>query len=309
MTVPGCIAENHPLREYAAIGIGGRARYFASVASMHDLQQAASFARERQLPLYVLGRGSNVLIQDAAVQGVVVVLSGVFKEMSFQPGTGTVTAGAGVPLIKLGAALARRGHAGCAYMGVIPGSVGGAVRMNAGTGQGQEIACHLLRVRVFDPIRIEESWLEKGQLQLSYRQSILSRMSLIVLEAIFRLPDQPEAVPGQALAGIKALFAQRRAAQPHSRQTFGSTFKNPAGVEHAAGWYLERAGMKGMRCGGAMVPHEHANWIINTGCARSDEVKELIETGQARVLEKFGILLEREVVYVPEDMCPTLNPR
>ncbi len=308
MTVPGCIAEHHPLSAYAAIGIGGRARYFAAVASMHDLQQAASFARERQLPVYVLGRGSNVLIQDDVVQGVVVVLSGAFKEMSFQPGIGTVTTGAGVPLIKLGAALARRGYAGCAYMGVIPGSVGGAVRMNAGTGPEQEIACHLMRVRVFDPVRIEESWLEKGQLQFSYRQSILSRMPRIVLEAIFRLPDQPESVQGQALADIKALFARRRAVQPHSRQTFGSTFKNPA-AEHAAGWYLERAGMKGMRCGGAMVSPEHANWIINTGCARSDEVKELIEKCQARVLEKFSIVLEREVVYVPEDMGTALNPR
>ena len=301
MTVPGCIAEHHSLKAYAAIGTGGRARFFAAAASMHDLQQVVSFARERQLPVYVLGRGSNVLIQDDAVQGVVAVLSGAFKEMSFQQGT--VTAGAGVPLIKLGAALARRGYAGFAYMGVIPGSVGGAVRMNAGTGQGQEIACHLMRARVFDPACMEESWLEQEKLQFSYRTSILFRMQLIVLEAVFRLPEQREAVPGQALADIKALFARRRAAHPHTRYTFGSTFKNPAGAEHSAGWYLEHAGMKGMRSRGAMVPHEHANWIINTGGARSQDVKELIEKGQARVLEKFGILLEREVVYLPQDMA------
>jgi UDP-N-acetylmuramate dehydrogenase len=301
--VPGCIAEHHSLKAYTAIGIGGRVRYFAAAASMHDLQQVVSFARERQVPVYVLGRGSNLLIQDDAVQGVVVVLSGAFKEVSFQQGDGTVTAGAGVPLIKLGAALARRGYAGCAYMGVIPGSVGGAVRMNAGTGQGQEIACHLTGVRVFDPARMEQRWLEQGQLQFSYRTSVLSRMPLIVVEAVFRLPEQREAVPGQALADIKALFARRRVAYPHSRSTFGSTFKNPAGAEHSAGWYLEQAGMKGMHSGGAMVPHEHANWIINTGGARSDNVKELIETGRSRVLEKFGIALEREVVYLPQDMA------
>ena len=303
MTVPGCIVEHHPLRAYAAIGIGGQARYFAAAASMHDLRQASSFARERQLPLYVLGRGSNILIQDNIVQGVVVELSGAFKKMLFQQGAGTVTVGAGVPLIKLGAALARRGYAGFAYMGVIPGSVGGAVRMNAGTGQGQEIACHLMRARVFDPACMEESWLEQEKLQFSYRTSILFRMQLIVLEAVFRLPEQREAVPGQALADIKALFARRRAAHPHTRYTFGSTFKNPAGAEHSAGWYLDHAGMKGMRSGGAMVPHEHANWIINTGGARSDDVKDLIERGRGRVLEKFGILLEREVVYLPQDMA------
>ena len=109
MSLPGCIAEHHPLSAYAAIGIGGRARYFAAAASMQDLRQAVSFARERQVPVYVLGRGSNVLIQDDGVQGVVVMLSGAFKEMSFQSTAGTVTAGAGVPLIKLGVALARRG--------------------------------------------------------------------------------------------------------------------------------------------------------------------------------------------------------
>jgi UDP-N-acetylmuramate dehydrogenase len=297
------IIENHPLRTYTAIGIGGQARYFAAAASMHDLQQAVSFARERQVPVYVLGRGSNVLIQDDVVQGVVVMLSGAFKEMSFQSTAGTVTAGAGVPLIKLGVALARRGYAGCAYMGVIPGSVGGAVRMNAGTGQGQEIASHLTGVRVFDPVLMEERCLEQEQLQFSYRTSILSVTPQIVLEAVFKLPEEREAVPGQALADIKELFARRRAAHPRSRCTFGSTFKNPAGAEHSAGWYLEQAGMKGMHSGGAMVPHEHANWIINTGGARSDNVKELIETGRSRVLEKFGIALEREVVYLPQDMA------
>jgi UDP-N-acetylmuramate dehydrogenase len=303
MSLPGCIVEHHPLQAYAAIGIGGQARYFAAAASMHDLRQVASFARQRQLPVYVLGRGSNVLIQDDVVQAVVVMLSGAFKEMSFQQHAGTATAGAGVPLIKLGAGLARRGYAGCAYMGVIPGSVGGAVRMNAGTGQGQEIASHLTGVRVFDPVLMEERCLEQEQLQFSYRTSILSGTSQIVLEAVFRLPKEREAVPGQALADIKELFARRRAAHPHSRHTFGSTFKNPAGAEHSAGWYLEHAGMKGMRSGGAMVPHEHANWIINTGGARSDDVKELIERGRGLVFEKFGILLEREVVYLPQDMA------
>jgi UDP-N-acetylmuramate dehydrogenase len=260
-----------------------------------------SFARDRRLPLHVLGRGSNVLIHDDVVQSVVVMLSGAFKEMSFQQGAGTVTAGAGVPFIKLGVALARRGYAGCSYMGVIPGSVGGAVRMNAGTGQGQEICCHLLRVRVLDSASLDERWLEHGDLQFSYRTSILCRMPCIVLEAVFRLPEQRDSVPGQALADIKALFARRRAAHPRSRHTFGSTFKNPAGAEHSAGWYLEHAGMKGVRSGGAMVSLEHANWIINTGGAGSNDVKALIETGLRRVYEQFGIMLEREVVYIPED--------
>jgi UDP-N-acetylmuramate dehydrogenase len=173
--------------------------------------------------------------------------------------------------------------------------------MNAGTGHGQEIASHLLRARVLDPVSLEERWLEHGDCELAYRTSIVCRTQYIVLEAVFRLPEQRAAGPGQAFADIKALFARRRAAHPRSRHTFGSTFKNPAGAEHAAGWYLDHAGMKGMRSGGAMVSLEHANWIINTGGARSDEVKALIGTGQRRVYEQFGVMLEREVVCFPED--------
>jgi len=303
MTLPHGITEYRPLSPYTSIGIGGRARYFAAAASAADLEGIACFAREKRLPVCLLGRGSNVLIEDGAIDAVVVVLAGAFKKITFAADTGTVTAGAGVPLIKLGVALARHGCPGCAYMGVIPGSVGGAVRMNAGTGQGQEISSHLLQALVFDPVRLEEHCFGHDELQFSYRASLLSRMPLIVLEAVFRLPEERDVAPGQALADIKSLFAQRRAAQPKCRFTFGSTFKNPAGAEHSAGWYLEQTGMKGQRCGGAMVPHEHANWIINTGGARSAEVKELIEQSRTRVLEKFGILLEREVVYLPEDMA------
>ena len=267
MAAPACITEYKALSAYTTIGTGGRARYFAAAQSPEDLMQAASFAREKKLPLYLLGRGSNVLMPDDTIDGIVAVLAGVFREIAFNTSAETVTAGAGVPLIKLGVAIARQGHAGCTYMGVIPGSVGGAVRMNAGTGPGQEISSHLLRARVFDPATLAERWLERGELQFAYRESILSHTALIVLEAVFRLPREREASPGQALSDIKALFARRRASQPRSRHTFGSVFKNPAGAGHAAGWYLEQAGMKGMRCGGAMVPHEHANWIINTGGA------------------------------------------
>lgn len=303
MAVPACITEYQALSAHTTIGIGGRARYVAAARSPGDLREAAAFAGEKNLPLCLLGRGSNMLIADDTVSAVVAVLTGNFKTMSFSTSDATVTAGAGVPLIKLGMALARQGYSGCAFMAVIPGSIGGAVRMNAGIGPGRDIAAHLLRARVFDPHECAERWLEHKELQFSYRESILSRLPLIILEAVFKVPQEPEPVPEQALAAIKALFARRRASQPRSRLTFGSTFKNPAGAEHSAGWYLEQAGMKGVRCGRAMVPPEHANWIVNTGGARAGEVKELIDQGRSRVVEQFGITLEREVCYLPEDMA------
>lgn len=303
MRAPACITEYRELAPCTTIGTGGRARYFASAFSLEDLEQAASFARGKKLPLCVLGGGANVLVADGLVDAVVVVLGGSFRALSIDPGIAAARAGAGVPLIKLGVALARQGYPGCAFMGVIPGSIGGAVRMNAGISPGQDMASRLLRARVFDPERLEERWLALDELRFSYRKSMLPESPLIILEAEFSLPEARENKPGQALADIKALFARRRAVQPKSRFTFGSTFKNPAAAEHAAGWYLEQAGMKGARCGGAMVACEHANWIVNTGGAKSADIKELIEQCRERVHKKFSVSLEREVVYLPEDMA------
>lgn len=308
MAAPACIREYQELAARTTIGTGGTARYFAVARCLGDLMRAACFAREHGLPLFVLGRGSNVIAADGVVGAVVAVLGGAFREMSIDAGSAEVRAGAGVSLIKLGVALARQGYPGCAFMGVIPGSVGGAVRMNAGIPPGQDIASRLLRARVFDPQRLAERWLCRDDLRFSCRHSMLADSPLIVLEAVFALPEKRDPAPGQSLAAIKSLFARRRTAQPTSRFTFGSTFKNPAGAEHAAGWYLEQAGMKGARCGGAMVAREHANWIVNTGGARSSDVKALIEQGRTRVHEIFGIALEREVVYLPEDMAGLRQP-
>ncbi len=302
MAAPACITEYKALAPHTTIGIGGRARYFAAARSLSDLIEAALFARKNNLPLCLLGRGSNMLIADDTVLAVVAMLSGDFRHIAFSASEATVTAGGAAPLIKLGMALARRGYAGCSFMGVIPGSIGGAVRMNAGIGPGQDISSRLKRARVFAPLQCTARWLEHKDLEFSYRESIASRLPLIILEAVFRLPEDREPAPGQAVAAIKALFARRRATQPRSRFTFGSTFKNPAGAEHSAGWYLEQAGMKALRCGNAMVAPEHANWIVNTGGARSDDVRNLIEEGRRRVQKKFSIALEREIRYLPDDM-------
>ena len=123
----------------------------------------------------------------------------------------------------------------------------------------------------------------------------------IILKTTFTLPRQREAVKGEARGIISDILAQRHAKQPKNTRNFGSTFKRPAGG-NPPGWYLERVGMKGVRLGGAMVAEEHANWILNVDNAKSRDVKDLIVMGQKRVLDEFGIQLEREVIYLPEDM-------
>jgi len=297
------IKERFPLASRSRFQTGGRASYFAPVKNLTELRSALAIAGSQHLPLSVLGHGANVLISDEDFNGVVITLEGDFRAVSFDNKAQSVTAGAGAPLMQLGRLLAQQGYPGCSYMGVIPGSVGGAVRMNAGTADGQEIKNDLHRAELYDPEASCTVEYTGEDLAFGYRTSTLARSGLIVLRASFKLPSAKETGKGEAIEAITNLLERRRSRQHENPRTFGSTFKNPPGREHSAGWYLERTGMKGLRVGGAVVARKHANWILNDGGARTGDVKKIIATGQQRVFETFGIMLEREVVYLPEDSC------
>jgi UDP-N-acetylmuramate dehydrogenase len=246
----------------------------------------------------VLGKGSNILTPDGGLQGAMLKLAGELKRIVIDHSAGTVSAGGGAAFMLLGLLLARHGYPGFAYMGVIPGSVGGAVRMNAGIDHEQAIEKDFLRAVVLDPRTCEIKTLEARDLAFGYRTSCLTTQSLIVLEVFFRLPS--ETVLAEKTRGVlRSLLHKRRAVQPRCFRTFGSTFKNPPPPLHSAGWYLEQVGMRGVRQGGAMVAREHANWIINTGGATSADIVELIRIGRKRVFEKFGFDLQEEVIVVP----------
>ena len=176
----------------------------------------------------------------------------------------------------LGLQLARQGYPGFTYMGVIPGSVGGAVRMNAGIDREQAIEKDFLRAVALDLCTGEIKTLEAGELAFGYRTSCLAADSLMILEAVFRLPSETVSSRKNLGRTARAACNKRHAAQPRCFRTFGSTFKNPQPPLHPAGWYLEQVGMQGMRLGGAMVAREHANWIINTGGAKTMDILELI---------------------------------
>ena len=188
-----------------------------------------------------------------------------------------------------------------AFMGVIPGTVGGAVRMNAGTLEEGEIKDHFLNAQVLDPQTGELETCALEDMQFEYRKCALSQSRKILLQVTFSLPLIREKYQGEAREIINSILAIRRRKHPEIPLNFGSTFKRPAGGK-PPGWYLEHVGMKGMRSGGAMVAVEHANWILNMGNATSQDVKILISEGQKRIFEEFGINLEREVIYLPEDM-------
>lgn len=293
------LLSNEPMSRHTRIGTGGPAAVLAHADSIGAARDAVLLSRERGWPLLVLGKGSNILVPDAGYCGAVLKLGGKFRGIAVEPHSGTVRAGGGASLMLLGLLLAREGYAGFAYMGVIPGSVGGAVRMNAGIDSEQAISKDFVRASALDPDTGEIIALEKKDLAFGYRTSCLAARPLIIMEAVFSLPSSP--VGSQATLGaLRALLKQRHAAQPRCYRTFGSTFRNPPVPERSAGWYLDRVGMRGVRLGGAMVAHEHANWIINTGSAATSDILGLMRMGRTRVLEAFDVRLEEEVVVIKQ---------
>jgi UDP-N-acetylmuramate dehydrogenase len=287
------------LSRHTRIGTGGPAALLALAHSVEDVRTVVKLCREKDWPLMTIGRGSNLLVPDEGFQGGMLKLAGELQAIELDARQGIVRAGGGASLMGLGLLLARRGYQGFTYMGVIPGSVGGAVRMNAGIGSGEAIEKDFLRLRALDPATGDTLIIEKDESGFAYRSSCFAGRPLIILEAVFRLPSAT--LPSQeTLAALRALLRKRHAAQPRCYRTFGSTFKNPPHPLRPAGWYLEQVGMRGLRSGGAMVAFEHANWILNTGGAASADVLALMRTGRTRVFEIFGIQLEEEVVVAAQ---------
>ncbi len=298
---PEFFKPKYPLSSLTRFRTGGTARFFAKVNSLEDLKQTLYFSKQNDLPFYILGNGSNVIINDNDFQGIVITLGNGFDFISFEYNENKITAGAGTSLMKLGAKIAEHGHTGYAYMGVIPGTVGGAVTMNAGINDLEKIQCHFSSALVLNPETLKEKEYSLKKMNFNYRKSAVKNSDKIIIKSSFSLPDKKNVPGNDAKKKLKQLQDLRRKKQPKSSLTLGSTFKNPASSIHSAGWLLEKTGMKKMKAGGAMVSNEHANWIINTDHATSDDIKTLVDTGQNRVFEKFGISLEREIIYLPED--------
>ena len=293
---------NEPLRRHTRIGTGGPVSLLAFANTVDDVRETALLCRERDWPLIILGKGSNIVAPDEGYPGAMLKLGGQLSKIVIDRRAGTVSAGGGAALMVLGLKLARQGYPGFTYMGVIPGSVGGAVRMNAGIAGEQAIEKDFLRAVALDLRTGEITTMEANELAFGYRTSCLATRPLIILETVFRLPSETVSRE-RTLSELRALLNKRHAAQPRCFRTFGSTFKNPQPPLRSAGWYLEQVGMQGMRLGGAMVAREHANWIINTGNAKTSDIFGLICAGRKRVFEKFGLGLQEEVIIVPGSAC------
>jgi UDP-N-acetylmuramate dehydrogenase len=287
---PGSLREQVPLRDFTTWKVGGPAEWFAEPADRHSVLELAGWARGQGLSLRCIGAGSNLLIADGGLSGVSVCLRRL-QGSSLDPREGWVEAEAGEPIPTLARKAARAGLSGLEWAVGIPGTVGGAVVMNAGA-QGGCTAERLQAVLVADPANPEEPfWLQAAELAFAYRYSRLQSEPLIVLAARLRL--DPGHDPAAVTARTSANLNSRTTSQPYQLPSCGSVFRNPEPLK--AGRIIEAQGLKGLRIGGAEVSGLHANFIVNIGDARAADIDALIHEVQRRVLAGHGVFLHPEV--------------
>lgn len=292
----GELRLQEPMKQHTTFRIGGAADYFVLPSGEKELSEGLKLCKEYGVPYYVIGNGSNLLVSDKGFRGAIFCIGSQMGEIEAEEaedGFGILRAFAGASLSKLAAQAAEHGLSGLAFAGGIPGTVGGAVVMNAGA-YGGEIKDGIAWARLLWEDG-EIATLSKEELKLSYRHSILMERPGIVLEAAFRLKKGKKEDILAAMADYKQ---RRREKQPLNYPSAGSTFKRPEG--YFAGKLIMDAGLRGFRIGDAMVSEKHCGFVVNVGEATAAEVKELMEKIDQRVFGKFGVHLVPEVRLVGE---------
>ena len=290
------VEKNVPLARFTTLGTGGPARAFARPESLDELHGALAWSRERGLRVAAVGLGSNLLVADDGVEALVLRLAGDLARVEVD-GDVLVAGGGAANAVCLHRARSA-GLGGFEFACAIPGTVGGGVWMNAGA-YGGDFAQILVRALVGDGDGA--AWRTPEELGLRYRHSEL-RHGQVVARAELRLVPRPVE---EIKATIADLQAQRKAAQPTNKRTFGSVFKNPD-QELSAGRMLEACGLKGHRIGGAQISPRHANFIENADRARSADAVELMQEARRRALERFGVELRHEVEFLGPIALPPL---
>ncbi|HEY2258560.1 MAG TPA: UDP-N-acetylmuramate dehydrogenase [Solirubrobacteraceae bacterium] len=287
--LPTGVTRGFPLARLTTIRAGGPAELFARPGTVAELETLLGWAEEHRIEVGVVGSGSNLLVADAGVRGLVLKLD---QELSAIELDGTrINCGGGARLPAVSARAARAGLSGIEFGVNIPGTVGGAVKMNANA-YGGELARALHWVDVTSAAGTERRSPER--LGFAYRRSALGRGE-IVARAGFALHRAPPEEVRETLADMRR---RRREAQPSGIKTFGSTFKNPGDPRaegRSAGQLLQAAGCQGLRVGGAAFSSKHANFVENLGDASTADVVELMAAGRRRVKKQFGVELEPEV--------------
>ena len=296
MSAPDGIRANVPLSRFTTIGTGGPARWLGEPESEDALIAMLRWARDAGEPLAVIGLGSNLLPADDGFPGLVLRLDGALARIEI--GDAGAVLGGGASLAAAVRLLGDAGLAGFEFACAIPGTMGGAVRMNAGA-YGREIVDVLVSAVVCDADGRRE--IAADELGLRYRHSDLAPGQIVAAATIALEHDDPAAIR----ARVREHQDRRSAAQPRKARTFGSVFKNPEG-ERTSGQLLEACGLKGHAVGGARISEKHANFIENAGDATSADVVALMVEARRRAWEQFGVELQHEVQTLGAIRIPPL---
>jgi UDP-N-acetylmuramate dehydrogenase len=292
--VRGDILEGEPLGNHTTYRVGGSAELLVCPDDIEGAEWLYRFARREGIPLAVIGAGSNVIASDDGVEGVVLKIRRGMGGIEFDGGS-RVRVEAGVDLTDLARAAAARGLGGISALAGIPGTIGGAVWMNAGAGE-VETADLLRSVELLESSGEKRS-LSRDDIAFGYRYSLFQENDWLITGAEFELPrgDRPEIE-----RAMERLVAERNGKYPMEYPNAGSVFKRPEG--DYAGRLIEAAGCKGLRVGDAAVSERHANFIVNLGKAGSAEILELIALVRERVRERTGVDLELEQIRLPRSV-------
>ena len=288
--IKGRVLFDAPMKQFISMKVGGPADSLLFPRSVDELRKVVRYARRKKIPFFILGKGTNLVVRDKGVRGWVINLTQGMKKIQMEGEV--VEAEAGLPLQRLVQFSIQKGLTGLEPFFGIPGTVGGGVAMNAGA-WGVELKDVLLSITL---MKEDGEIVEKphSRLRFSYRRLILPP-SWIILKGRFQLKKGKKE---EILERVKSYSEIRKRKQPLDYPSAGSIFKNPK--EGPAGKWIEEAGLKGFRVGQAMVSERHANFIINLGKAKAEEVIRLMELVEKKIYEKRGISLEREVKVVGE---------
>lgn len=286
----GKVVQNEPLAKHTTIKIGGPAEIFVEPSSIENLKKTMDTVTENGVPWRAIGRGSNLLVGDSGIKGVVIKLGKGLDHLDVDGDT--ITAGGGYSLIKLTTVISKQGLSGLQFAGGIPGSVGGAVYMNAGA-HGSDMSKILVKAHILFEDGMME-WLTAEELEFSYRTSLLQKKRPgICLEAVLKLEKGNRE---EIVAELQKNKDYRRETQPWDHPNCGSVFRNP--LPHYAGQLIQESGLKGYQIGGAKISELHGNFIVNTGNATAKDVLDLIDFVKKTIYEKHGVKMETEVEIV-----------
>lgn len=285
------VLTEEPMSRHTTFRIGGNASYFVTASDTEVIRETIRLCRQEKVPYYIVGNGSNLLVGDRGFDGVIIQIYTEINQIHIEDTR--ITAQAGALLSAIANRALERGLTGFEFAAGIPGTLGGAVVMNAGA-YGGEMKDVLQEVTVLTPDG-ERLVLKNAQLELGYRTSVIAKKGYIVLEAVIQLREGDKA---SIKAQMEELRGKRISKQPLEYPSAGSTFKRPKG--HFAGQLIDEAGLRGFQVGGAQVSEKHCGFVINKDHATAADVTELMRQVSERVYEQFGVCLEPEVKRVGE---------